>query len=156
VTTIPAAAYLGVAAALGEFRESAGALGVLGTNVAMMVVGAVATLALQDVFAHRDAPRGVAAPSEVGHGRTAVTVGFGRVGRPSYTVVARYNPHEARWSLEGVDLPAGYELLSQAQRVNDLETAARAGIGLLLDVPRDSFDVEVVLDPAAPPVPEFL
>src|SRR4029077_12611180 len=56
VTTIPAAAYLGVAAGLGEFTESAGALGVLGTNVAMMVVGAVATLALQDVFSHRDAP----------------------------------------------------------------------------------------------------
>jgi hypothetical protein len=37
VTTIPAAAYLGVAAGLGEFDQATGALGVLGTNVAMMV-----------------------------------------------------------------------------------------------------------------------
>jgi uncharacterized hydrophobic protein (TIGR00271 family) len=50
VTTIPAAAYLGVAAGLGEFTTARGALGVLGTNVAMMVVGAVATLALQSVL----------------------------------------------------------------------------------------------------------
>ena len=47
VTTIPAAAYLGVAAGLGELDEAQGALGVLGANVSMMVVGAVATLALQ-------------------------------------------------------------------------------------------------------------
>ena len=50
VTTIPAAAYLGVAAGLGEFATARGALGVLGTNVAMMVVGAVATLTLQSVL----------------------------------------------------------------------------------------------------------
>ena len=42
VTTIPAAAYLGVAAGLLETDEALGALGVLGTNVSMMVVGAVA------------------------------------------------------------------------------------------------------------------
>lgn len=56
VTTIPAAAYLGVAAGLGEFTTARGALGVLGANVAMMVVGAVATLALQSVVSRR--PRG--------------------------------------------------------------------------------------------------
>jgi uncharacterized hydrophobic protein (TIGR00271 family) len=50
VTTIPAAAYLGVAAGLGESAAARGALGVLGTNVAMMIVGAVATLALQSVL----------------------------------------------------------------------------------------------------------
>jgi len=50
VTTIPAAAYLGVAAGLGEFTTARGALGVLSANVTMMVVGAVATLALQSVL----------------------------------------------------------------------------------------------------------
>lgn len=44
VTTIPAAAYLGVAAGLGELSKSLGALGVLGANVAMMVLGASAVL----------------------------------------------------------------------------------------------------------------
>ena len=53
VTTIPAAAYLGVAAGLGEFGTARGALGVLGANVTMMVVGAVATLALQSVLGRR-------------------------------------------------------------------------------------------------------
>jgi uncharacterized hydrophobic protein (TIGR00271 family) len=53
VTTIPAAAYLGVAAGLGEFSTATGALGVLGANVAMMVVGAVATLALQSALKGR-------------------------------------------------------------------------------------------------------
>ena len=53
VTTIPAAAYLGVAAGLGELATARGALGVLGANVAMMVVGAVATLALQSALMRR-------------------------------------------------------------------------------------------------------
>jgi uncharacterized hydrophobic protein (TIGR00271 family) len=44
VTTIPAAAYLGVAAGLGELGRSLGALGVLGVNVSMMVLGASAVL----------------------------------------------------------------------------------------------------------------
>ena len=57
VTTIPAAAYLGVAAGLGEFATATGALGVLGANVAMMVVGAVATLALQSVLMSRSVAR---------------------------------------------------------------------------------------------------
>ena len=57
VTTIPAAAYLGVSAGLGEVHEAAGALGVLGTNVGMMVVGAVGTLAVQRVLQHREEAR---------------------------------------------------------------------------------------------------
>ncbi len=57
VTTIPAAAYLGVVCGLGEFAPAKGALAVLGTNVAMMVVGAVATLALQSAFMRRAAVR---------------------------------------------------------------------------------------------------
>lgn len=47
VTTIPAAAYLGVAAGLGEVDKAGGALGVLSTNVAMLVVAASVTLAVQ-------------------------------------------------------------------------------------------------------------
>jgi uncharacterized hydrophobic protein (TIGR00271 family) len=47
VTTIPAAAYLGVAVGLGEAVKALGALAVLGTNVAMMVVGSTITLGLQ-------------------------------------------------------------------------------------------------------------
>jgi uncharacterized hydrophobic protein (TIGR00271 family) len=53
VTTIPAAAYLGVATGLREFDEVLGALGVLGANVSMMVVGAVGTLALQSLLRRR-------------------------------------------------------------------------------------------------------
>ena len=47
VTTIPAAAYLGVAGGLGEVGKAVGALGVLGANVAMMVLGASLTLVVQ-------------------------------------------------------------------------------------------------------------
>jgi uncharacterized hydrophobic protein (TIGR00271 family) len=53
VTTIPAAAYLGVAAGLRETEEALGALAVLVTNVSMMVVGAVATLAFQSLLMRR-------------------------------------------------------------------------------------------------------
>lgn len=53
VTTIPVAAYLGVAAGLGELDKAAGSLGVLGANVSMMVVGAVATLTLQKLLMRR-------------------------------------------------------------------------------------------------------
>lgn len=53
VTTIPAAAYLGVALGLGRTGEAWGALGVLGTNVAMLVVAASATLVLQRVLTRR-------------------------------------------------------------------------------------------------------
>jgi uncharacterized hydrophobic protein (TIGR00271 family) len=47
VTTIPAAAFLGVAGGTGEFTKSLSALGVLGTNVAMMLLGGSAALAIQ-------------------------------------------------------------------------------------------------------------
>ena len=47
VTTIPAAAYLGVALGLGKTGEAGGALGVLGANVAMLVVAASGTLIVQ-------------------------------------------------------------------------------------------------------------
>jgi uncharacterized hydrophobic protein (TIGR00271 family) len=53
VTTIPAAAYLGVATGLGEADEAWGALGVLAANVSMMVIGAVATLTLQTLYTRR-------------------------------------------------------------------------------------------------------
>jgi uncharacterized hydrophobic protein (TIGR00271 family) len=57
VTTIPAAAYLGVAAGLREADQARGALGVLAANVAMLVAGAAGTLALQRVLARRAASR---------------------------------------------------------------------------------------------------
>ena len=47
VTTIPAAAYLGVAIGLGEASQALGALAVLGTTVAMMVLGSATTHGLQ-------------------------------------------------------------------------------------------------------------
>jgi uncharacterized hydrophobic protein (TIGR00271 family) len=47
VTTIPAAAFLGVAAGVGQFSKSLGALGVLGTNIAMMLLGGSLALAVQ-------------------------------------------------------------------------------------------------------------
>jgi uncharacterized hydrophobic protein (TIGR00271 family) len=55
VTTIPAAAYLGVAVGLGERGNALGALEVLGTNIAMLVVAASGTLLLQRVLARRAA-----------------------------------------------------------------------------------------------------
>ena len=58
VTTIPAAAYLGVAAGLAQFSTASGALGVLGANVLMMVVGVVATLAFQSARMRRAFARG--------------------------------------------------------------------------------------------------
>jgi len=57
VTSIPAAAYLGVAAGLGELTTARGSLGVLGANVAMMVAGAAATLALQRIVMRRRVSR---------------------------------------------------------------------------------------------------
>ena len=55
VTTIPAAAYLGVATGLGETSEAWGALGVLSANVAMLVIAASGTLVLQRALARRAA-----------------------------------------------------------------------------------------------------
>ena len=48
-----ALADLGVAAGLGEVAAARGALGVLGANVALMVVGAVGTLVVQRTRAAR-------------------------------------------------------------------------------------------------------
>jgi Domain of unknown function (DUF389) len=65
VTTIPAAAYLGVAVGLGRTGNALGALGVLGANVAMMVIAASGTLVLQRVLARRaTAKRGEATAGE--------------------------------------------------------------------------------------------
>jgi uncharacterized hydrophobic protein (TIGR00271 family) len=47
ITTIPAAAYFGVAAGVGEMDHAWGALGVLGVNIAMLLVGGTATLLVQ-------------------------------------------------------------------------------------------------------------
>lgn len=47
VTTIPAVAYLGVAAGFGEIGKAAGSLGVLSVNIAAMVTGAALTLLVQ-------------------------------------------------------------------------------------------------------------
>jgi uncharacterized hydrophobic protein (TIGR00271 family) len=57
VTTIPAAAYLGVAAGLGEGSQALGALAVLATNVALMVLAAAITLSLQRHVARSRNPR---------------------------------------------------------------------------------------------------
>lgn len=47
VTTIPAAAYFGIALGLGEARQATGALAVLSLNVLFLVIGAAGTLMLQ-------------------------------------------------------------------------------------------------------------
>ena len=57
VTTIPASAYIGVATGLGEFDTVGGALGVLGTNILMMALGASSALAVQRVLKRRAAAR---------------------------------------------------------------------------------------------------
>jgi uncharacterized hydrophobic protein (TIGR00271 family) len=57
VTTIPAAAYLGVAVGLGEIGNVGGALAVLGTNVAMLVLGASVTLIVQRTLRRRAVAR---------------------------------------------------------------------------------------------------
>ena len=56
VTTIPAAAYFGVAVAVDQYSEAGGALAVLGVNVAMLLLGGTATLALQR-WLYRRRPR---------------------------------------------------------------------------------------------------
>jgi uncharacterized hydrophobic protein (TIGR00271 family) len=53
VTTIPAAAYLGVAAGVGEFVEALGALAVLGINVVMLTIGGTSALLVQRWLARR-------------------------------------------------------------------------------------------------------
>jgi uncharacterized hydrophobic protein (TIGR00271 family) len=58
VTTVPAVAYLGVAAGTGERGHSLSGLAVLGANVAMMLIGGSAALALQRMYASRSASPG--------------------------------------------------------------------------------------------------
>ena len=53
VTTIPASAYLGVAAGIGEVGKAAGALLVLGVNVVMLIAGGTSTLLLQRALSRR-------------------------------------------------------------------------------------------------------
>jgi uncharacterized hydrophobic protein (TIGR00271 family) len=53
VTTIPASAYLGVAAGFGEIDKASGALAVLGINVAMLLAGGSLTLVTQQVVTRR-------------------------------------------------------------------------------------------------------
>jgi len=55
VTTIPASAYLGVAAGVGEVSKAAGALLVLAVNVAMLLIGGCLTLVTQRSLARRAA-----------------------------------------------------------------------------------------------------
>jgi uncharacterized hydrophobic protein (TIGR00271 family) len=57
VTTIPASAYLGVAAGVGEVDKAAGAAAVLGVNVTMLTLGGTATLLAQRALARRAAER---------------------------------------------------------------------------------------------------
>ena len=54
ITTIPAAAYFGVAVAVGEMGKAWGALAVLGVNVVMLLVAGTATLLLQRWLARRN------------------------------------------------------------------------------------------------------
>ena len=57
VTTIPAAAYLGVTVGLGEFEHVGGALAVLAVNVAMLVAGSSLALAIQRRLVRRSLER---------------------------------------------------------------------------------------------------
>jgi uncharacterized hydrophobic protein (TIGR00271 family) len=62
ITTIPAAAYLGVAAGDGEAGKALGALAVLGVNVAMLVIGGTLTLIVQRRLSEGDRPAGAPRP----------------------------------------------------------------------------------------------
>jgi len=53
VTTIPVAAYLGVALGIGELAKATSSVGVLSANVALMVVGAIVTLEVQALYKSR-------------------------------------------------------------------------------------------------------
>jgi uncharacterized hydrophobic protein (TIGR00271 family) len=57
VTTIPASAYLGVAAGIGEVGKAAGALLVLGVNVVMLLAGGSSTLLVQRALGRRSVTR---------------------------------------------------------------------------------------------------
>jgi uncharacterized hydrophobic protein (TIGR00271 family) len=57
VTTIPASAYVGVAAGVGELAKAKEALGVLGINVSMLLTGGTIALAVQRALERRAAGR---------------------------------------------------------------------------------------------------
>jgi hypothetical protein len=54
VTTIPAAAYLGVAAGVGQSDKAWGALGVLTVNVVLLLAGGMVALLVQRWVAQRE------------------------------------------------------------------------------------------------------
>lgn len=60
VTTIPAAAYFGVATGIGKASQALGAVAVLGMNVTMMAVGASSALVVQRAMRRRVARRSAA------------------------------------------------------------------------------------------------
>ena len=64
VTTIPAAAYLGVAAGVREFREALGAIEVLGINVLMLAVGGTIALLVQRALERRGRRRAQRGPGD--------------------------------------------------------------------------------------------
>jgi hypothetical protein len=53
VTTIPAAAYVGVAAGLAEWEGAGGAVAVLGVNLVMLLVAGAITLSIQTAIERR-------------------------------------------------------------------------------------------------------
>ena len=65
--------------------------------------------------------------------------------RSTYTALAERG--EAWWAIRVAELPG---VFSQARRLDRVESMARDAISLLLEVPADSFDIEVreVIDPA--------
>ena len=58
ITTIPAAAYLGVAVGVGEVDKALGALAVLAINVTVLLIAGTATLIVQRWLAARSRPTG--------------------------------------------------------------------------------------------------
>jgi uncharacterized hydrophobic protein (TIGR00271 family) len=71
VTTIPASAFLGVAAGVGELSKSLSALGVLGANVSMMLVSGSLTLAVQRALAPNDSTTSSPPPARRGNVQAA-------------------------------------------------------------------------------------
>ncbi len=66
------------------------------------------------------------------------------VGRETYTVLAE--PSGSWWAITIAELRG---VFTQARRLENVEHMARDAIALLLDVPADSFDIDIrqVLDP---------
>jgi predicted RNase H-like HicB family nuclease len=76
--------------------------------------------------------------------RGAARAGLVAQMKPSYTAVAE--SAYGWWAITVAELPG---VFAQSRRLEGVEAMARDAIGLLLDLPRDSFDVVVreVLDP---------